>query len=137
MCNKPPNRGGWGREGKSSCSVQEQTTQLILGSQNFLICCWAAGSTQILSDNVLVPSVSLPAFLLSRIWNSFTLNNKRGRCSTGRRRGTQPPSVCRLQHSKVVDLRQVLPWNGCCTYLLVQWVNKASHGLQAEHEARG
>lgn len=49
-------------EGKSSCSVQEQTTQLILGSQNFLICCWAAGSTQILSDNALVPSVSLPAF---------------------------------------------------------------------------
>lgn len=42
--------------------MQEQTTQLILGSQNFLICCWAAGSTQILSDNTLVPSVSLPAF---------------------------------------------------------------------------
>lgn len=42
--------------------MQEQTTQLILGSQNFLICCWAAGSTQILFDNTLVPSVSLPVF---------------------------------------------------------------------------
>lgn len=42
--------------------MQEQTTQLILGSQNFLICCWAAGSTEILSDNALVPSVSLLAF---------------------------------------------------------------------------